>query len=403
MAAVDSLPGGFGRLYRVRLTAFDPALYPKEAGLSLEDVLSVAQGAFRAKLLAAMEKESKRRGGAAISSVDLGSLAGGRGGGDDEAAATGAGRGGDDEGAGTSGRGARRAGGDDDDDDDADGEEADGKLRFRARGEKATTYDAPDEEERALMAAAAETARAARRSDSSDGSSDSGAAGAGGADADGDEIMGAASKSGIAISGGRVEGLTVSITLSLPLTAPKLLMLELVERVAAETLVRATPGITKCYVVDGTRGECVRVQTDGINFVGAWGHSDLVDVNRVTTNHVAAMLATYGVEAARATILQEASAVFGAYGIGVDSRHLSLIADFMTHAGGYRACNRLGMESSTSPLLKMSFETAAHFLTDASLKHSADDLRSPASRICVGRVVELGTGVMGILQQIPAA
>lgn len=32
-------------------------------------------------------------------------------------------------------------------------------------------------------------------------------------------------------------------------------------------------------------------------------------------------------------------AVFGAYGIGVDPRHLGLIADFMTHTGGYRcAC-----------------------------------------------------------------
>jgi hypothetical protein len=29
-------------------------------------------------------------------------------------------------------------------------------------------------------------------------------------------------------------------------------------------------------------------------------------------------------------------AVFGAYGIGVDPRHLGLIADFMTHTGGYR-------------------------------------------------------------------
>lgn len=28
--------------------------------------------------------------------------------------------------------------------------------------------------------------------------------------------------------------------------------------------------------------------------------------------------------------------VFGAYGIGVDPRHLGLIADFMTHTGGYR-------------------------------------------------------------------
>ena len=57
---------------------------------------------------------------------------------------------------------------------------------------------------------------------------------------------------------------------------------------------------------------------------------DLIDCNRLSTNSPAAMLAAYGVEACRACIVREVSGVFGAYGIGVDPRHLSLIADFMT-------------------------------------------------------------------------
>ncbi len=133
-------------------------------------------------------------------------------------------------------------------------------------------------------------------------------------------------------------------------------------------------------------------------------------------------------QAARATILREVQSVFGAYGIGVDPRHLGLIADFMTHQvlvragdvqsaamhmctcaccalsqGGYRACNRIGIESSVSPFLKMSFETAAHFLTDATLKHSSDDLRTPSARLCVGSVVEVGTGSMGLLHNVEIA
>jgi DNA-directed RNA polymerase I subunit RPA1 len=94
------------------------------------------------------------------------------------------------------------------------------------------------------------------------------------------------------------------------------------------------------------------------------------------------------------------SSVFGAYGIGVDPRHLSLIADFMTHQGGYRPCNRMGIDSATSPLLKMSFETAARFLTDAALAGAADDLRSPAARLCVGQVAEVGTGCCDILMEV---
>lgn len=65
-------------------------------------------------------------------------------------------------------------------------------------------------------------------------------------------------------------------------------------------------------------------------------HGCVFLVCRLACNDVYAMLTTYGVEAARATILKEAQAVFGAYGIGVDPRHLGLIADFMTHTGGYR-------------------------------------------------------------------
>ena len=77
-------------------------------------------------------------------------------------------------------------------------------------------------------------------------------------------------------------------------------------------------------------GPQFRVQTDGINFEGAFINDDLVDVNAVTCNDVSAVLRTFGVEAARRTVVAEVGGVFSAYGIGVDSRHLSLISDHMT-------------------------------------------------------------------------
>lgn len=77
-------------------------------------------------------------------------------------------------------------------------------------------------------------------------------------------------------------------------------------------------------------GPDFRVQTDGINFEGAFTNDDLVDVTAVTCNDVGAVLRTFGVEAARRTVVAEVGGVFGAYGIGVDPRHLSLISDHMT-------------------------------------------------------------------------
>jgi DNA-directed RNA polymerase I subunit RPA1 len=111
-------------------------------------------------------------------------------------------------------------------------------------------------------------------------------------------------------------------------------------------------------------------------------------------------LQVYGVEVCRATILSEVQAVFGAYGISVNPRHLGLIADFMTFQGGYRPCNRMGINSSPSPFLKMSFETATTFLMDATLQKQTDHLESPSARIVMGRIVEMGTGSFDLLQNI---
>ena len=94
--------------------------------------------------------------------------------------------------------------------------------------------------------------------------------------------------------------------------------------------------------------------------------------------------------------MSEVSGVFGAYGIGVDARHLSLIADFMMQQGEYRPCSRAGIETSTSPLLKMTYETATAFLTEATLRGSEDVLESPSARIVMGRLVTLGTGAFGL-------
>lgn len=110
-------------------------------------------------------------------------------------------------------------------------------------------------------------------------------------------------------------------------------------------------GIEKCYIIDGQKDPLnptvqppPSIQTDGINFEGAWSSDHTLDVDRLATNDVGSILRTYGVEAARATLMREVSSVFGAYGIGVDPRHLGLIADFMTH----QACLNLGHPTLTS-------------------------------------------------------
>jgi len=92
----------------------------------------------------------------------------------------------------------------------------------------------------------------------------------------------------------------------------------------------------------------------------------------------------YGVEAGRGNIVKEIRTVFGMYGIEVNYRHLSLVADFITFNGEYRACNRIGMEEASSPFLKMSFETTMKYLIGSCLTKDTDDLSAPSSSIVLG-------------------
>lgn len=99
-------------------------------------------------------------------------------------------------------------------------------------------------------------------------------------------------------------------------------------------------------------------------------------------------------------IMQEISSVFKVYGIAVDYRHLALIADYMTFEGSYKAFNRIGMETNSSPFQKMSFETTMHFLKGATVAGDTDMLKSPSACLVAGRVVHGGTGCFELLQSL---
>lgn len=178
-------------------------------------------------------------------------------------------------------------------------------------------------------------------------------------------------------------------------SARPLLMVGLVEKAASKTLVRSRKNIDAAFVNDEEgRGRCL--QTAGINFSELW-NLDNIDHSKLMSNDIWAVRCAYGVEAARNTIVDQIRSVFGVYGIEVDPRHLSLIADYMTYSGGYTAMNRNGMKEMSSPFLQMSFETTAQFLTQAAVTAKADKLQSPSGNIVVGRPIRHGTGAFSLL------
>ncbi|KAJ2998867.1 hypothetical protein HDV02_003977 [Globomyces sp. JEL0801] len=182
----------------------------------------------------------------------------------------------------------------------------------------------------------------------------------------------------------------------------KILMVALCERVCENVVIHEVDKIQRCFPQpnESENDTSVNLGTEGCNLKGMWDYSDLVDINKIYTNDIAAVLRTYGVEAARSAITQEIASVFGVYGIDVDSRHLSLIGDYMTFEGGYKPFNRMGMESNPSPFTQMSFERTTHFLTTATLAGDFDPLDSPSARLVMGQVVKGGTGAFDVIQPI---
>ncbi|CAJ0833207.1 2484_t:CDS:10 [Entrophospora sp. SA101] len=184
------------------------------------------------------------------------------------------------------------------------------------------------------------------------------------------------------------------IELMFPAGTRKILLLPLAEMASKMSVIHEVRGVTKCQQItnDNENDKTKSLVTNGVNFQSLWKYDKLIDINNIYSNDIAAILKTYGVEAARMAIIREISEVFGLYGIKIDIRHLSLVADYMTFDGKYKPFNRIGIDSNASPFLKMSFETTCNFLTQATLYSDNDLLQTPSSRLVFGKVVQGGTG-----------
>ncbi len=107
----------------------------------------------------------------------------------------------------------------------------------------------------------------------------------------------------------------------------------ILQTVVQKCILRAMPNISKAFVSttkDGT--PCVK--TLGSNLLSL-GQFDSIDFKRVKTNDIYHISKVLGIEAARTVLVTEVFNVFDIYGINVDHRHLSLVADCMVHENNF--------------------------------------------------------------------
>ncbi len=122
-----------------------------------------------------------------------------------------------------------------------------------------------------------------------------------------------------------------------------------------------------------------------------------VDENRTVSNDLFEILSVLGIEALRQSIINEVNETLEAQGIGVDDRHIMLLADMMTKEGDLNGTTRYGIMGNKESLLARSvFEETKKHLREGSLRGETDDLEGVIENILVGQPIPVGTGAVDL-------
>jgi DNA-directed RNA polymerase subunit A" len=125
---------------------------------------------------------------------------------------------------------------------------------------------------------------------------------------------------------------------------------------------------------------------------------DGVDMTRSTTNNINEIYEVFGIEAARNSIIKEATDTLREQGLEVDVRHIMLVADIMTVDGEVKAIGRHGISGEkASVLARAAFEVTVNHLLDAGTRGDIDELRGVTENVIVGQPIQLGTGHVKLL------
>eukprot|EP01127_Copromyxa_protea_P009398 TRINITY_DN2218_c0_g1_i1.p1 TRINITY_DN2218_c0_g1~~TRINITY_DN2218_c0_g1_i1.p1 ORF type:complete len:1419 (+),score=297.20 TRINITY_DN2218_c0_g1_i1:362-4618(+) len=123
-----------------------------------------------------------------------------------------------------------------------------------------------------------------------------------------------------------------------------------------------------------------------------------VDVVNTFTNHSIEAAEVLGIEAGRATIIEQVSYTMQQHAVSVDERHLKLLADMMTYRGKILGMQRTGISEMTDSILMLaSFERTDDVLENAAMHSMVDKISGVSECIIMGKTVSLGTGLCDVL------
>ncbi|KAL6404050.1 DNA-directed RNA polymerase III subunit RPC1 [Ilyonectria robusta] len=155
---------------------------------------------------------------------------------------------------------------------------------------------------------------------------------------------------------------------------------------ATRALIETSQDGTHRILVEGY-GLQACMSTEGVNGI------------KVRTNDVRECFQVLGIEAARTTIADEINQVMGH--MGIDTRHIQLLADGMTYKGEVIGITRFGLAKMRDSVLHLaSFEKTPDHLFAAAGGMKTDRIEGVSEGIIMGRPMSLGTGACRIVRRL---
>jgi DNA-directed RNA polymerase III subunit RPC1 len=120
---------------------------------------------------------------------------------------------------------------------------------------------------------------------------------------------------------------------------------------------------------------------------------------KCVTNSVMECRDVLGIEAARTTIALEIGAVMSY--LGIDPRHMELLADVMTYKGEILGITRFGLAKMRDSVLQLaSFEKTPDHLFDAAAGMKRDRIQGVSECIIMGQTMSIGTGAFQVVRRL---
>ncbi|KAI1810219.1 DNA-directed RNA polymerase III subunit RPC1 [Poronia punctata] len=170
------------------------------------------------------------------------------------------------------------------------------------------------------------------------------------------------------------------------------------KRVLPSVPISGYPEATRAIIQQSDKDSTNTILVEGYGLRQCMNTEGVVGT-KVTSNSVMECRDVLGIEAARTTIAKEISDVMG--DMGIDPRHMQLLADVMTYKGEILGITRFGLSKMRDSVLQLaSFEKTADHLFDAAAGLKTDPIEGVSEKIIMGETMSVGTGAFQVVRRL---